>query len=219
MNNEIKCACLKKAKIYRRYVKNIHSIINQHDLQNAVTFSTNLISEAKNRYICSLGEKLNDPKLGVKAYWSIVNKFLHKKKIPLIPPIVVNDNIITSVSEKAGMFNNYFAKQCTLRPNASVLPDFLDSITFSVKDIYSIIRSLDSNKAHGYDNVSIRMIKMCDESIALPLKIIFESAMQSGIYPDQWKKASVIPVHKKNSKNELKNYRPISLLPIFGKNI
>ena len=224
MNNEIKCACLKKAKIYRRYVKNIHSIINQHDLQNAVTFSTNLISEAKNRYICSLGEKLNDPQLGVKAYWSIVNKFLHKKKIPLIPPIVVNDNIITSVSEKAGMFNNYFAKQCTLLQNESVLPGFslktntqLDSITFSEKDIYSIIRSLDSNKAHGHDNVSIRMIKMCDESIALPLKIIFESAMHSGIYPDQWKKANIIPVHKKNSKNELKNYRPISLLPIFGK--
>ena len=156
----------------------------------------------------------------MKAYWSIVNTFLHKKKIPLIPPIVVNDNIITSVSEKAGMFNNYFAKQCTLLQNESILPGFslrtsshLDSLTFSEKDIYSIIRSLDLNKAH----VSIRMIKMCDESIALPLKIIFESAMQSGIYPDQWKKANIIPVHKKNSKNELKNYRPISLLPIFGK--
>ena len=140
--------------------------------------------------------------------WSIVNKFLQKKKIPLIPPILVNDNIITSVSEKVDMFNNYFAKQCTLLPNESVLPDFslktnsqLDSITFSEKDIYSIIRSLDSNKAHGHDNVSIRMIfKMCDESIALPLKIIFESAMQSGIYPDQWKKANIIPVHKKKAK-------------------
>ena len=99
----------------------MHSIINQHDVQNAVTFITNLISEAKNRYIFSLVEKLNNPQLGVKAYWPIV---FHKKKIPLIPPIVVNDNIITSVSEKTVMFNNYFANQCTLLPNASILPDF-----------------------------------------------------------------------------------------------
>ena len=81
----------------------------------------------------------------------------------------------------------------------------------------SIIRSLNSNKAHGWDDISIRMVKMCDESIAYPLKIIFETALKFGIYPDKWKKANVVPVHKKESKNILKNYRPISLLPVCGK--
>ena len=38
----------------------------------------------------------------------------------------------------------------------------------------SIIKSLDSTKAHRYDNLSIRIIKMCSESITLPLKIIFQ---------------------------------------------
>ena len=58
---------------------------------------------------------------------------------------------------------------------------------------------------------------MYDESIAYPLKIIFETTLKSGIYPDKWKKANVVPVHKKESKNILKNYRPISLLPVCGK--
>ena len=143
----------------------------------------------------------------MKAYLSIVNKFFHKKKISLIPPIIVNDNIITSVSEKAGMFNNYFAKQCTLIRNSSVLHDFslktnsqLDGITFSKKDIYSIIRSPNANKAHGHDNISSRMNKICNESVTHPPKIIFESDMQSGIYPDQWKQANKILVHKKIAK-------------------
>ena len=52
----------------------------------------------------------------------------------------------------------------------------------------SIIRSLNSSKAHGWDGISIRMIKMCDESITPPLKIIFDTALKSGIYPDKWKR-------------------------------
>ena len=53
--------------------------------------------------------------------------------------------------------------------------------------------------------------------VLVPLALIFKNALHSGKYPDQWKKANVVPVHKKVSKNLLKNYRPISLLPIFGK--
>ena len=59
---------------------------------------------------------------------------------------------------------------------------------------------------------------MCDESIVFPLKLIFESAFKFGVYPDKWKKANVIHVHKKGSKYLLTKYRPISLLPVCGKN-
>ena len=76
---------------------------------------------------------------------------------------------------------------------------------------------MNHNKAHGWDGISIRMIKICDESIAYPLKIIFDTALKSGIFPEKWKKANIIPVHKKEKKNILKNYRPISLLPVCGK--
>ena len=72
---------------------------------------------------------------------------------------------------------------------------------FPEHDIISIIRSLNNNKAHGWDGISICMIKICDESIASPLKIIFDTAIKSGIYPEKWKKANVVPVHKKENKN------------------
>ena len=51
----------------------------------------------------------------------------------------------------------------------------------------------------------------------LSLKIIFTLAIKPDHFPDSWKKGNIIPVHKKESKNLIKNYRPISLLPIFGK--
>ena len=70
---------------------------------------------------------------------------------------------------------------------------------FTENEIISIIRSLNHNKAHGWDAISIRMIKMCDESIVFPLKLIFESALKFGVYPDKWKKANVIPGHKRKA--------------------
>ena len=57
---------------------------------------------------------------------------------------------------------------------------------------------------------------MCDSALIVPFKIIFANCLSRGIFPDIWKHANV-PVHKKNEKNLKGNYRPISLLPIFGK--
>ena len=54
-------------------------------------------------------------------------------------------------------------------------------------DILSIIKSLDSTIAHGYEKLSIRMIKMSTESITLPLKIIFHEPLKKKKFLEIWK--------------------------------
>ena len=93
----------------------------------------------------------------------------------------------------------------------------LSTIHFSTDDILKIIRNLDLNKAHAHDMITIRMIKLCEISICRPLKLIFQSCLESEKFPTEWKKANVVPVHKKCDKQILKNYRPVSLLPIVSK--
>ena len=61
------------------------------------------------------------------------------------------------------------------------------------------------------------MIKLSDIALVLPLRIIFANCLRRGLFPAVWKYANIMPVHKKNEKNLKENYRPISLLPIFGK--
>ena len=61
------------------------------------------------------------------------------------------------------------------------------------------------------------MIKICDKSLLKPLILLFENSIKDSCYPDIWKRSNIIPVHKKNDKRLVNNYRPISLLPIFGK--
>ena len=57
----------------------------------------------------------------------------------------------------------------------------------------------------------------CVTILLLPLKIIFENILLSSLYPDMWKLANVTPIFKKGDKQSIKNYRPISLIPICGK--
>ena len=87
-----------------------------------------------------------------------------------------------------------------------------------MSDLSKIVNGLNPNKAHaGHDNISIKMIQICGDPLMHPLKLIFEAAIRSGCFPDTWKKGNIIPFHKKESKNLVKNYRPISFLPVFGK--
>ena len=65
--------------------------------------------------------------------------------------------------------------------------------------------------------MSIRIIKARGNSVSLPLKLIFKSMINEVTYPEDWKKSNVVPIHEKESKNLIKNYRHISLLPIFSK--
>ena len=84
-------------------------------------------------------------------------------------------------------------------------------------DIINIIRSLDVDKAHGHDNISIRMLKICDSAIVEPLTIVFNSCINQSMFPDIWKKSNICPIHKKGDKPTINNYRPVSLLPVCGK--
>ena len=161
---------------------------------------------------------------GQKTYWSLINKVLNKAKIPEIPPLLENDIFVLDFKTKPQIFNDYFILHCTTIDTGSEIPTLaasnilaLASIHISEDKILKIICSLNPNKAHGWDEIPVRIIKISDDALVTPLKMIFESCIKSGIFPEIWKKANIVPVHKKGSKNLKQNYRPISLLPIFGK--
>ena len=96
--------------------------------------------------------------------------------------------------------------------------NLLSATSFNKDDIAKIIKNLNPNKAHGFDMISIRMLKICD-SILKPLELIFKSSIESGNIPIEWKKVNVALVHKKNNKQLIESYGPISLAPVCGKTV
>ena len=73
----------------------------------------------------------------------------------------------------------------------------LPSRDLNQDEILKIIRTLNVNKTHGHDGISIRMIKIYDKSISKPLLILFQNSIKLSCYPDIWKKSNIIPAHKK----------------------
>ena len=127
----------KRSKLTKRYHSN-PTANNKEALDFLAKECTSLIIKSKERYT---GQSY------CSCYWSImlVNH-----------TTLVNDELVSDFEQKANLFNNYFASQCTPIKNGSKLPNFsykTDKIltSFDVKDddILSIIKNLNVDKAHG----------------------------------------------------------------------
>ena len=225
MNDFVKSKIKANNLLFKQYIQNSRFASDFRLLENVVNELNDLISSTKALYYDNLAKKLNNPLLQTKTYWSILKTFYNDKKMPIIPPLLVNDKFVTDIQMKANIFNKFFADQCTPLKNNSSLPvnqifltqSRLTSLDFNEDELLKIIRALNINKAHGHDDISIRMIKICDKSLIKPLTFLFKTSVRSSHYPDIWKKSNIIPVHKKNDKRLVNNYRPITLLPVFGK--
>ena len=82
--------------------------------------------------------------------------------------------MVSDVCKKSNIFNNFFVSIWTPIDNTSCLPSFsyrtrsrIKSFQVTENDILAIIKTLDPNKAHGCDNIFIKMIQICSQSLIL----------------------------------------------------
>ena len=130
-------------------------------------------------------------------------KILNIKKYLVSRHFIIITNILLLLKRRLRSSTTFLAKQCTLVENTSKLPidsskrrnNFLSTLSFTKDDIANTIKNLNPNKAHGFDMISIRMLKICGDSILKPLKLIFKSYIESGKFPIEWEKTNVFPVH------------------------
>ena len=152
-----------------------------------------------------MANELNNTQKNSRSYWSLMKIFVNNKKIPLIPPLYYENRFTTDFKEKAELFSCFLSKQCSLLANHSELPTSLSfrtdkrlsSVTFSAEAIGKIIQGLHHNKPHGHNNISIRMLKICGDTIYKPLEMIFSQTLTGGLFPSEWKKGNIVLIHKK----------------------
>ena len=164
--------------------------------------------------------------------WEGVKSLISLRSSASPPPMCVNiDNApTTDPTVISDSFNKYFVWIAdNIRKNTPFaskhFSQFLknpvpNSIFLSPTDpseVLNCISFLNFNKSSGPFSLPTQLMSSLNNEIAVPLSKIVNLSFQTGIFPENLKAAKVIPIHKKGSKLELTNYRPISLLSNIDK--
>ena len=97
------------------------------------------------------------------------------------------------------------------RPEFDYLSEVSDSEVISIKN------GLENKKASVVDGIPVRFIKAEPTSIGQLITRLINRSITSGIFPDLWKHAVVTLIQKTKFSTELKNFRPVSALPVLSK--
>ena len=92
-----------------------------------------------------------------------------------------------------------------------------DNLEVTHAEILDQLSILNTSKAYGLDQISPRFLREARTELAPILVVLFNLSLKASRFPKIWKRSTVIPLHKKDSKNEINNYRPVSLISIVAK--
>ena len=91
----------------------------------------------------------------------------------------------------------------------------LENVEISEDEIINELKKIDPFKANTKDCINPRILKEVKDTIATPLKIIYNMSMDTGAVPSRWKNGIVTPLYKSGNKHQAKNYRPVTITSIL----
>uniref|UniRef100_A0A1B6LII1 Reverse transcriptase domain-containing protein n=1 Tax=Graphocephala atropunctata TaxID=36148 RepID=A0A1B6LII1_9HEMI len=177
-------------------------------------------------------EYINKSENKPKAIWDTINseRRRNKQQDSGLHNLKIDGQIVTDPTAVANHFNEYFSNAAenmlsknsqTTVNSARTLSDIQVPLTCfsttSTNEIRKIINSLKPKSSAGLDEMSSNIVIYCCEEFIVPLQHIINLSFQSGEFPTKLKIAKIHPLHKKGSKNEVENFRPISLISTFSK--
>ena len=190
-------------------------------LRNVVTLK---LRKEKQRYF---NEQLRETKGDSRGTWKNLKQLLGNcSKSSGAAARTANE-----AKEKCNIFNRFFVScaedlRSTHRSSARSFFKWLPQIDrpgkfklrkITVSEVRKALKELKSKKATGVDGIPSRLLKNGSDAMASPLSVIFNLTIQQNVIPAEWKKAKVTPLHKSGTKDDPRNYRPISVLPVVYK--
>lgn len=93
----------------------------------------------------------------------------------------------------------------------------LETIDFHPSEVVRQLKRIKPNSATGPDQIPARILHECATELGPSLSSLFQTSLSVGAIPEEWKHANVVPIYKTGSRNQISNYRPISLTSIVCK--
>lgn len=205
-------------KLYHRFLKN-RTESNWKDFTHCRNKVNKMIAKSKQQ-LAKQGTSINGP-LDSKVVWRNINTIVGKTRVNRLPADEISN------LQLASNFNDYFVNQAvpcvpgqssnTLLPPTDLQCNFsLEPVSYL--EVFECVMRLPDKKSSGVDGFQTCIIKYIAHVLMFPLMFIINQSFSTGVFPDALKIAKITPVYKgKGAHNDYKNYRPISLLPVFSK--
>ena len=155
----------------------------------------------------------DDPAFIKKKFWSYFKSTSNSCRIP--ETVNYKGKFRSKNSDIANLFNKFFSDQFSEPSLYDIDINFENdpfmATKFEENRVFDLLRKMNANKAAGPDGLQSKLLKACAKGLAKPLSVLFHSCFKTGVIPNKWKMANVIPIFKKGNKSSVENYRPISL--------
>lgn len=165
--------------------------------------------------------------------WKKLNSLLHPcGRVVVLNNLQYKGQLLHGAS-LADAFNHFFINQSNqysdLHDNADfnceeyILPNIMGQSMFlsptDHEEIFTTINIIKNSKSDGPDGMQIKPLKYVLDIMCPVITHIYSLICSTGIFPKAMQIARVTPVFKHGKRNDLTNYRPISILPIFSEGI
>ena len=217
-----------KADLYKQFLDN-PTTAKKEKYKQYKNMVTKLIRNAETEYY---NEKIDSKKKNIRALWQIYGPLINpskcKKKIE-IDSILENGNVLKDKSKIANALNDHFVnigpKLTKNITNESNYHNYSQSNKFGSiyiwptdpSEVSKIIYEFQNNKASGDDQILTKLLKSNVKLFSELFTHLINTIIETSKYPEKLKLGKVIPIHKKGSKQDPSNYRPISLLSMINK--
>jgi hypothetical protein len=169
-----------------------------------------------------------------KRFWKVLKKIFPTKEFTsTVKTFLIDGALKSNASKIASSFCKFFTNMAAeVKSNSILLKNFVwfkpketfpktySTFRFKevrVNEIFKHLKSLSRKTASGHDNLPTGMLKDTAISIAKPLAHVTNAILKSGIVPEDFKYGIITPIYKSGLKQELNNYRPVTVLPTCSK--
>ena len=161
--------------------------------------------------------------------WQTIDNALNRKPPKSTPDTIsIDSKLCTNKKDIANEFNNYFATICANNQIPDINTHYTSYLNTPIESTFNFehidnattmhhLSKLTPSHSCGHDNLSAITLKSIANEICECITLIINQSITTGIFPDQLKVAKVVPIFKKNDQSDIKNYRPISVLPTISK--
>lgn len=154
-----------------------------------------------------------------KFFWSYVKSL--KDNHDILDEMVFENQTYSgtqSITEGfAKFFKSVYINDPDVTCNTTNSMSFFCQKEISIEMIKVALKKVKPNKAIGPDGTPAYILKGCSDHFLKPLHALFNLILRTSTYPDKWKISKVIPIFKNGSREEIKNYRPISIVCAVSK--